>query len=98
MPEAAISPADVGLSNPASCNLGRASSASKTTEAPTIPDEAASNTPITRTEMPMPAALPPKARCAARKERSATPDISKISPMKMNIGIATSSQFDNTLA
>ena len=63
-----------------------------------MPEDAASSTPMTSTDRPMPAALPPSARCAARSERSATPEISRINPMKMNMGIATSSQFDSTLA
>ena len=61
-----------------------------------MPDDAASKTPITMTDMHMPAGVPPSARCAALSEISATPDFSRICPMKMNIGIATSSQFDNT--
>ena len=77
---------------------GSASNASKATEAPTTPELAANSTPITRTAMPMPAAVPPKARCAPFNAFSATPDFSRISPMKMNIGMATSSQFVSTLA
>ena len=98
VPDEATNPAEVALSNPASSSLGNAKSANKTTDAPTMPEDAAKRTPMTRTEIPMPAALPPKARCAARKDRSATPEVSRINPIKMNIGIATSSQLDKTLA
>ena len=98
VPEAATRPAEVGLSKPVSCRRGRAKSASNTTEAPTIPEDAARRIPMTRTDIPMPAALPPSARWAALSDRSATPEVSRIKPMKMNIGMATKSQFDRTLA
>ncbi len=98
VPEEAMRPALVGRSYPVSNNRGSASNAINTTEAPTMPEDAASNTPITRTEIPMPAAEPPSAACAALRLRDATPDFSSTRPMKMNIGIATSSQFESTFA
>ena len=98
VPDAAVSPAAVCLSKPASVSLGRASIVSRTTEAPTIPDDAANSTLIANTDKPIPAALPPTARWAAFNERSATPDSSSSKPMKINIGTATSSQLDKTFA
>jgi hypothetical protein len=57
------------------------STASSTTDAPTIPVEAASSTPITITVSPRPPFRPPKTFTKFRIMTSATPERSSIRPM-----------------
>ncbi len=67
--------------------------ASSTTEAPTIPVEAARRTPMITTVSASPPRSRPKTRTKLVISVSATPERSSICPMKMNIGRATSTQF-----
>ena len=72
---------------------GMDSKPSKTTEAPTMPVEAAKRIPINVTVIPKPPRTRPKSSCIANIMRCATPDLSSIKPIKINIGKATSTQF-----
>ena len=72
---------------------GRPSRASSTTEAPMMPVDAASSTPIRVTVTARPPRMRPNNWTKFSISRSAMPDRSSISPMKMNMGRATSSSF-----
>jgi hypothetical protein len=61
--------------------MGMLSIASSTTEAPTMPVEAASKMPITTTVRPSPPLMPPNTLTKLRIMLSATPDLSSIRPM-----------------
>ena len=93
VPEAATTPAARRLSYPASSMIGREMVASSTTEAPTMPVEAASRMPISTTAMASPPLTRPRVSANDRISFSASPDWSSISPMKTNIGKATSTAF-----
>ncbi len=67
--------------------------ASRTTDAPTMPVDAASSTPMITTVSANPPRSRPKTRTKLVISTSATPERSSIWPMKMNMGKATSTQF-----
>ena len=72
---------------------GIESKPSSTTEAPIMPVEAARIMPIKVTVIPKPPRTRPNNSCIAIIMRSATPDLSSIKPIKINMGKATSTQF-----
>jgi hypothetical protein len=74
--------------------IGIDSIARRTTEAPTMPVEAASRMPISTTASARPPRNRPKSCTKLTISFSVTPERSSISPMKMNIGRATRIQFD----
>ena len=61
-----------------------------TVVAPTTPFAAASSVPTTITEMPSPPRSVPNSRPMVSSNSSATRERSSMTPMKMNIGIASS--------
>ena len=61
-----------------------------------MPVEAASNTPITVTVMASPPRTGPRSRANPVNRLRAMPDRSSNTPMKMNMGKATMTQFSMT--
>ncbi len=61
--------------------IGMLSTASSTTDAPTMPVEAASRMPMATTVSPRPPRMPPNTLTKLRIMVSATPDLSSIRPM-----------------
>ncbi len=68
--------------------------ANNTTEAPTMPVEAASKMPMTMTVRPKPPLMPPNTFTKFRIMVSATPERSSIRPMYTNMGNDTKTQLD----
>ncbi len=73
--------------------IGRLSRVSSTTEAPMMPVEAASSTPISVTVTARPPRTRPNNWVKFSIICSATPERSSIRPMKMNMGSATRTQL-----
>ena len=73
--------------------VGSAISVSMMTEAPTMPVVAAMMVPMMVTDMARPPGMRRVSTCSAFRSSSATPDFSRIVPMKTNIGTAISTGF-----
>ena len=75
---------------------GRPSNPKSTTDAPMMPVEAASSTPMMVTVMARPPRTGPKRRANPVSRLRAIPERSSRMPMKMNMGSATITQFSIT--